>query len=235
MIDKCYLLMWLEAPLQSWGYDSKFSRRDTLNFPTKSGLLGLLCCAMGKGGAQKEWLSKMASLKTTVVAFSKSSKKSDGETLLRDFNLVGGGYDDENPFENMMIPKTSKGLKPVGGGVKLTYRYYLQDATFAAILEIPKDQAEEIERGLKNPVWDLFLGRKTCAPTDFIFRGVFENEAEAFSESNKIANNKSLKEEFRVLEGQFIERGEIINLNDVPLEFGDNKKYTQRYVTLVKS
>jgi len=37
-----YLLLWLQAPLQSWGYDSKFGRRDTLNFPTKSGVLGLL-------------------------------------------------------------------------------------------------------------------------------------------------------------------------------------------------
>ena len=42
-----YLLLWLEAPLQSWGADSKFGRRDTLNFPTKSGVTGLLLCALG--------------------------------------------------------------------------------------------------------------------------------------------------------------------------------------------
>ena len=37
-----YLLLWLEAPLQAWGHDSKFGRRDSLDFPTKSGVLGLL-------------------------------------------------------------------------------------------------------------------------------------------------------------------------------------------------
>ena len=45
-----YLLLWLEAPLQAWGHDSKFGRRDSLDFPTKSGVLGLLCCARGARG-----------------------------------------------------------------------------------------------------------------------------------------------------------------------------------------
>lgn len=34
------LLLWLEAPLQSWGGDSRFGRRDTLPFPSRSGVLG---------------------------------------------------------------------------------------------------------------------------------------------------------------------------------------------------
>ncbi|MCR6650496.1 MAG: type I-E CRISPR-associated protein Cas5/CasD [Cellvibrionaceae bacterium] len=48
-----YLLLWLEAPLQSWGHDSKFGRRDSLDFPTKSGVLGLLCCALGAGASKR--------------------------------------------------------------------------------------------------------------------------------------------------------------------------------------
>ncbi len=36
------LLLWLEAPLQSWGADSRFGRRATLPFPTRSGVLGLV-------------------------------------------------------------------------------------------------------------------------------------------------------------------------------------------------
>ena len=53
VISDPYLLLWLEGPLQAWGYDSKFGRRDTLPFPTKSGLLGLLCCARGAGGPEE--------------------------------------------------------------------------------------------------------------------------------------------------------------------------------------
>jgi len=48
-----YLLLWFEAPLQSWGSDSKFGRRDTQTFPTKSGVLGLVCSALGAGGEQR--------------------------------------------------------------------------------------------------------------------------------------------------------------------------------------
>lgn len=58
-----YLLLWLEAPLQAWGHDSRFGRRDSLDFPTKSGTLGLLCCARGAGGEEREWLAD------TVIAW----------------------------------------------------------------------------------------------------------------------------------------------------------------------
>ena len=43
-----YLLLWLEGPLQSWGADSKYYNRTTLPFPTKSGILGLLCFGEGR-------------------------------------------------------------------------------------------------------------------------------------------------------------------------------------------
>ena len=48
-----FLLLWLEAPLQSWGVDSKFGRRDSIHFPTKSGVTGLLLCALGASGEQR--------------------------------------------------------------------------------------------------------------------------------------------------------------------------------------
>ena len=65
-----YLLLWLEAPLQSWGADSKFNRRDTVKFPTKSGITGLLLSALGASGEQTELLSKLARLKLTVIPLS---------------------------------------------------------------------------------------------------------------------------------------------------------------------
>ena len=71
-----YLLLWFQAPLQSWGHDSKFGRRDTLNFPTKSGVLGLLCSALGAGGEQSELLAEFAPLKQTVISFVRSRKTS---------------------------------------------------------------------------------------------------------------------------------------------------------------
>ena len=117
-MSESYLLLWLEAPLQSWGYDSKFGRRDSLDFPTKSGVLGLLCCARGAGGEQTEWLRRWADRDMQVEAYvpaDRHGKAVPRLPLMRDFHMVGSGYDDQDPWENLLIPKTSDGKKAVGG------------------------------------------------------------------------------------------------------------------------
>lgn len=35
------------APLQSWGEDSRWDNRETAASPTKSGVIGMLGCALG--------------------------------------------------------------------------------------------------------------------------------------------------------------------------------------------
>jgi CRISPR system Cascade subunit CasD len=231
-MNTLFLLMWLEAPLQSWGFDSIFSRRDTLSFPTKSGILGLLCCSLGAAGEQRQLLGQMAPLKTTVIAFSRNGEKHFGEPLLQDFHMVGAGYDDKNSFEKLMIPKKIDG-KSANGGIKLTYRYYLQDVAFAVALEVPVDLSKSFSEALQNPVWDLYLGRKNCVPTDFIYRGIYSQECDAITHGLEIAKEKSLYEDFRVFDGEH--DGEVLVLNDVPMQFGEKKKYGQRHVTVVKT
>lgn len=144
-----YVLLWLEAPLQSWGYESRFNRRETLGFPTRSGVLGLILCAMGAGGPQTEWLGKMSKYGQTVLAFSKkeSSRKFRDNLKLVDFQMVGSAYDDSDPWQTLLIPKTIEGKKAVSGGTKLTYRYYLQDAKFAVIVCVPEELKETIKIG----------------------------------------------------------------------------------------
>jgi CRISPR system Cascade subunit CasD len=232
-----YLLLWLQAPLQSWGHDSKFGRRDTLNFPTKSGVLGLVCCSMGQGGEQKEFLAEFAPLKQTVLSFVRKNYngiKTDREPLLRDFHMVGSGYDDKDLWTTLLIPKTAEGKKAVGGGAKMTYRYYLQDAYFAVVLEVPTDKSDLIANALQAPVWDLFLGRKSCVPTDLVYRGNFENENDAIVEAEKIASEKDLLLDFKVLgNGEYEDEGEVLTLNDVPVQFGEKKIYRDRRVTVI--
>ncbi|NHQ60664.1 type I-E CRISPR-associated protein Cas5/CasD [Chlorobium sp. BLA1] len=227
-MSSTYLLLWLEAPLQSWGSDSRFGRRGTLDFPTKSGVLGLLCCALGAGGEQKELLQEMGSLSQTVLSFRRSKER---EALLRDFHMVGSGYDDQNPWETLLIPKKSDGKAAVGGGSKITYRYYLQDAAFAAILQIPVAKTAIIADALANPCWDIYLGRKCCVPTDFIYQGSFASESAAIVRAIEVAQEKKLVEDFRVLDGEH--DGESIVLNDVPIQFGENKLYRERRVTII--
>ncbi|MDD4928199.1 MAG: type I-E CRISPR-associated protein Cas5/CasD [Gallionella sp.] len=237
-----YLLLWFEAPLQSWGSDSKFGRRDTQTFPTKSGVLGLLCSALGAGGEQRELLAEFALLGQTVVSFVRSKQTKEGgltkverEPLLRDFHMVGSGYDKQDPWASLLIPKTAEGKPAVGGGTKMTYRYYLQDAVFAVVLEVPADKAETIAQALQNPAWDVYLGRKNCVPTDFIYRGTFDQESAALAQADLLAKEKNRIEDFRALHGATGEgeADEVFTVNDVPVQFGADKRYRDRQVSLI--
>lgn len=230
-----YLLLWLEAPLQSWGHDSKFGRRDSLDFPTKSGVLGLLCCALGAAGEQKKWLATWANRDMTVKAFvpmDTKGKPMNREPLLRDFHMVGSGYDDKDPWQSLLIPKKSDGKKAVGGGAKMTYRFYVQDMAYAVALQAPQAELEQVQKALQNPVWDLYLGRKNCVPTDFIARGIFASKEGAFSKAQELALEKNRALGFSVEQGEH--DGEQLTLNDVPLQFGTQKLYRDRRVTVIK-
>lgn len=230
-----YLLLWFEAPLQSWGADSKFGRRDTLKFPTKSGVLGLLCSALGAGGEQSELLARFAPLDMQVISYRKTKAnghKQDKQPLLRDFQMVGAGYDGQNPWENLLIPKKSDGSKPNGAGTKMTYRYYLQDAVFAVAMQVPLDLADSIAQALQNPNWDIYLGRKNCIPTELVFKGKFADFDALNDQAWSFSQHKKFVEDFRVVQGE-AEGDEHFTLNDVPIQFGEHKKYRDRQVTLL--
>lgn len=225
-----YLLLWLEAPLQAWGHDSKFGRRDSLDFPTKSGVLGLLCCAQGANGEQHDWLAAWADLDMQVAAYVRQNAKGQPLPrlpLLQDFHMVGSGYDDQDPWQTLLIPLSAdkKNRK-----VALTYRYYLQDMAYAVALQAPAPLAASAVAALQAPVWDLYLGRKNCVPTEFIFQGVYDDSAAALAAGQQLAESKRRTLAMRVLQGEH--DGEVLTLNDVPLQFGEHKKYRDRRVTV---
>lgn len=230
-----YLLLWLEGPLQAWGHDSRFGRRDSLEFPTKSAVLGMLCCARGAGGAEVDWLRKWHDLDMQVMAYALADGRGGArprEPLLEDFQMVGSGYDDKDPWQTLLIPKTSEGKKAVGGGTKMTYRYYLQDMAFGVVLQAPKSEATDVVAALRSPVWDLYLGRKNCVPTEFIFQGLFDSVEEAEARSNQMAAEKRRVLSMRVVQGEH--EGDLLTLNDVPVQFGTEKAYKDRRITIQK-
>ncbi len=231
-----YLLLWLEAPLQSWGHDSKFGRRDSLDFPTKSGVLGLICCARGAGGEENEWLQAWADMNMHLVAYVPRDRQGEPlprQPLMRDFHMVGSGYDDRDPWASLLIPKTSEGKKAVGGGTKMTYRYYLQDMAYAVALQGPATLVDEAAKALVNPVWDLYLGRKNCVPTEFIVQGIYDSAELAMQTGQKLATEKNRAFSFRVRQGEH--EGEVLTLTDIPLQFGKDKRYRDRRVTVQRS
>src|SRR5690606_41180154 len=137
------------------------------DFPTKSGVLGLLCCARGAAGKQAEWLQAWADRDLQVTAYvpvDRQGKLLPRLPLLRDFHMVGSGYDDQDPWANLLIPKTSEGKQAVGGGTKMTYRYYLQDMAYAVALQRPEADLQELVAALPEPGRHRHPGRTTRVP-----------------------------------------------------------------------
>ncbi len=228
-----YLAIWLEGPLQSWGFDSCFGRRDTLDFPTRSGVMGLFCCALGASGEQKELLARWSEPSMKVLAYDRMKQGVAAERLplLQDFHMVGSDYDSTDPWENLFIPKTELGKNQVGTGAKITHRHYIQDMAFGVIFEGNAILLSEMAAALQEPVWDLYLGRKSCAPTETIFRGEFDTHEEATSCLDNLAELKERTRIFTVEEGSHY--GEVLTLKDVPVCFGVKKQYADRQVTVM--
>jgi len=137
--EKAYLALRLEGPLQSWGYDSQFDYRKTGLMPTKSGIAGLCCAAMGiprGSGQERNFLQRFREVNMLAVSIPLRHPTKDKETLevrrLRDYHTV-------------------QGTKKASGGIKethLTYRYYLQDAVFAVVLAGDQDLLDNMAKAI---------------------------------------------------------------------------------------
>ncbi|MBI5359557.1 MAG: type I-E CRISPR-associated protein Cas5/CasD [Planctomycetes bacterium] len=185
-INHAVLALRLEGPMQSWGYDSQFNRRNTGLFPTKSALAGLCCAAMGlyRGSpGEKITLEKFTTLKLLCIVVPRCVKNKEIMVKrMQDYHTVQGTRD-------------AKGkMKP---DAVLTYRQYLNDSGFLALFEGERKFLEEISMALQNPVWGIWLGRKSCIPSVPIFAGLYLSSDEA---AKKLLDGKSLESFTRVQE-----------------------------------
>lgn len=143
------LLLRLEGPFQAWGDNqSKFVIRRTAEAPTKSGLIGMLCAALGvsRSDASKRWLATLAPLRVGVRIDSPGIR-------WWDYHTVGAGT-------NM---RTAEG--GAKAGPMLTRREYLCDASFLAALQGEPAVIAQLDAAIEAPKWTLYLGRKCCPPS----------------------------------------------------------------------
>ena len=95
-------------------------------------------------------------------------------------------------------------------------------------------EIQVISDALVAPVWDLSLGRKSCVPSEFIYQGTYHSDTESEQRASSMADKKNRALAFRVKQGVH-EGDEVLTLNDVPLQFGENKGYRDRQVTVIYS
>ncbi len=136
------LLLRLAGPMQSWGTQSRFTHRDTDLEPSKSGVIGLLCAAMGKPRDDLAAIKELAELKMGIRVDQQG-------TLKRDFQTA----------KDVIIAKGDK-LK----SAELSNRFYLADACFLVALMGELSLLEKSQKSLANPLWQMYLGRKAFVP-----------------------------------------------------------------------
>ena len=154
--EACLALL-LDAPLQSWGHSSRFERRTTSLHPTRSGLLGIIAAALGIDKYRAEEASQLArfsDLRLTTVTLPRIS---------RNHQRV------EVPISRLEDYHTVSGVRRASGKVDedatvQTYRHYLLDARFGALVEGGEDLLQEVAKALHDPKWGIWLGRKCCLP-----------------------------------------------------------------------
>lgn len=144
----------IEGVLQSWGDASTMVVRRTMDAPTKSGVLGMLCCAMGL--ARREANEALEGLRALRMA---ARIDRPGERWW-DYHTVGA----------------ATGILAADGSVKTTAstgeletlisrREYLADASFLVALQGDPQVVDIVRHVAERPIWPFFLGRKSCPPS----------------------------------------------------------------------
>lgn len=211
MSETAFLALLLDGPLQSWGFASRFQRRTTGLHPTKSGVIGLICAAMGlaKGSPEeRDTLPELAELRMSSIAIPR-----DDVRRLEDFHTTGGGYDKK--AKSQFIPRKASG-GPCDNPT-VSRRQYLLDARFGVILAGDQSVLKRAAAALQDPVWGVWLGRKSCIPAEPIYRGLFDTEPQA---QREIVRDRSIEAFTRVTEVRDFGEG-TDSVSDQPVSFGD--------------
>ncbi len=138
------LLLRMSAPLQAWGYESKFETRRTSREPTKSGVIGLLASALGR--SRDESVQDLNELSFGVRV------DHEGE-LLHDYHTV----------------KLNESKTYVTHRYYLSDAVFL-----VGLESDNEELLQKLNNAVLSPAFPLFLGRRSCPPTLPLSLGIRE-------------------------------------------------------------
>ena len=203
------LLLRLAGPLQAWGAKSKFEIRRTGREPSKSAVIGLLAAALGR--KRDESMDDLSALRFGVRVDKEGH-------LLHDYHTV----------------------QMYSGKTNVTHRYYLSDATFLVGLESENEELlKEIKEAILHPAFPLFLGRRSCVPSQPIVVGIrrtclidaLNNEPWQLSVWMQKQERKKGNCFLRLLVDASLDDRSAAVLKDFPVSFHPaNRKYAYRAV-----
>jgi CRISPR system Cascade subunit CasD len=220
------LLLRLAGPMQSWGTQSRFTIRDTGLEPSKSGIIGLLCAALGKPRDETHPDNRDQPKLEALAALRMGVRVNREGVPQTDYHTAGGSRRDDYG----VIQSDGKGRRTIE-----STRYYLANADFLAVLESNDvDLLLRLDMALANPHWQLFLGRKSFVPSPSVHipGGLLRNtslEAALQKDWPKDSQGQLLGRLRCVVEppGHDVSATEV--RHDVPLSFA-TRQFTIRYV-----
>jgi CRISPR system Cascade subunit CasD len=168
-----FLILKLQGPMQAWGEHTFEGIRPSANFPTRSGVLGLLGACIGIRRNDQERLKLLAdSVGMAVRVDDRSTLKKDGTARalrivkITDYHTV---QDARVEYSGLKSHETIQ-----------TWREYLYDAGFTVALWNNQEahlSLEELEAAVKRPFFTPYLGRRSCP----VARPIFEDRIEALN------------------------------------------------------
>lgn len=201
--------------MQSWGTRSRFPNRDTELEPSKSGVIGLLCAALGR--PRSEPVEDLAGLRFGVRVDNPGAVRRDFQT---------GAH----------IKRNAKGETTKSFSI-LSNRFYLAGASFVAALEGERAILQPLDAALRAPVWHLSLGRKSYVASSPVLIGLVDDplyralgEAALTDLGRQHVVRLSTPAVLRTVVDASGERGTQVR-TDVPLSFAE-RTFTRRMVTV---
>ncbi|MFJ8608087.1 type I-E CRISPR-associated protein Cas5/CasD [Streptomyces sp. NPDC093675] len=160
------ILLRLAAPLMSFGEHAAFHYRDTIDFPTRSALIGLFSAADGR--PRPEALAPDPDTGKVPYADVEFTVRIDRPgTRHTDYHTAGGG----RPHKEGL--RTSSGeYRPQKKSTLVSRRVYLADAVFTVAVQAPDPVLERLADRLEQPAFAPYLGRRACIPDEpLVLRG----------------------------------------------------------------
>jgi len=159
-----YIIMNLIGPEQSWGDRSPNRFKKTLRFPTKSGVVGMLCASLG---IEREDTDKILEVNNSIsmdtYVFSEGHIEDQRNTLTNGYkNYTDRMNQNGTPNNTIIITKS-----------------VLIGAAFSVIITSDENHAELFMNALMDPIFDISLGRKQFSPSEEVFGGLCDSHQDA--------------------------------------------------------
>lgn len=166
-----FLVLKLQGPMQAWGEHTFEGQRPSGNFPTRSGLLGLLGACLGIRRNDHVRLQQLAdNVAFAVLKEDRFMVKRSGKKVALPIVKVTDYHTVRDAREDYVGLKSHETIQ--------TWREYLFDAAYTVAVWNTGSAAptlDELEQAVRTPLFTPYLGRRSCP----LSRPLFESRLTA--------------------------------------------------------